>query len=104
MVLKEVQNKINKLGEGKEDAEKLVISLYEIIETQNKIIYELKNNYIRLENSIGLCENKIEQNEAYKRLCNLILNKIGTNPISALWFLYSIKKKIEEYNKKGNSI
>lgn len=100
MILEEIQQFIDHIDNGEVDKEGVLMltnALCDIIKTQNKIILELRNNYIRLENSMTLFEKNIEQNEAYKKLCNLILNKIDTNPITALWFLYSVKKKIAQY-------
>lgn len=70
------------------------------IKRQNQMILEFKNNYIRLENNIKLFESKVEYYSTYKKLCEIILDKTNKNPISAMWFLRSVRKKIEEFKKQ----
>lgn len=83
-----------------EELKEFISILQGIIKKQNEVIVEFKNSYIRLENNMKLIESKVEYYSAYKKLCEIILDKTSKGPISALWFLHSVRKKIEEFNKE----
>lgn len=84
-----------------EELKDLITMLQGIIKRQNQVILELKNSYIRLENNIKLIESNVEYYSIYKKLCEIILDKTNKNLISALWFLRSIRKKLEAFNKEN---
>jgi len=105
MVIEEFYALIDEMDlENTDDREKLikhVSALHTIIQKQNESILEFRNNYIRLENTIRAVEGRVEYYSTYKRLCEIILERINTSPIRALWFLYSVRKKITEFNKES---
>lgn len=105
MDLEELYNKIENIDindkMSKEELKELICLMHSIINEQNDIINEFKNKYIRLENNLELIEDKVQRVEVYKKLCDIILNKISINPISSWWFLYNLKKKILDYNDKS---
>lgn len=83
----------------KEELKATIERLVSVTKEQNNTIIDVQNNYIRLFNNYNLIQDKIENYNAYKRLCETILTKIDANPISALWFLYSVKRKIANFEK-----
>lgn len=83
-----------------EELKKLVLLLYGILKKQNELIYDFKNNYIKIDNKLKDLETKLEECKTYKKLCEMILDKIGGNPINSWWFLYQLKKKLLKYNEQ----
>lgn len=83
---------------GQEEMKELMIELCQIFKKQNIIISEYKNDYIRLKNRMNILEEELDECNIYKNLCNIILNRVNSNPISSLWFLYKLKKKIKKFN------
>ena len=81
------------------DLKKLISALYNIIKKQNEVIFEFRNRYIKLENCTTILEDKVKTYSSYKKLCDIILSKTETNPLSALWFLYTLKRKVKHINK-----
>lgn len=84
---------------NEEDFKNLLTALYSIVKKQNEVIFEFRNHFVRLNNCIDALEKKQHECSIYKKLCNIILDKIDKNPVSALWFLYSVRKKISQIEK-----
>ena len=97
MTLEQIYESIEKMNE--KELRRLIFLLCNTINTQNDIVFDFKNKYIRLENNLNMIEDKLEKCKVYKSFCNDILDKIEGNPITAWWFLHSLKKKITQYDK-----
>lgn len=103
MELKELYKPLKEVSIGEdtdvEDLKKMVMILNEIINKQYQIIIDYKNINIRLKNKLVFVEDRLKESENYNKLLNIILEKVKGNPIKAWHFIYSLKKKISQYNK-----
>ncbi len=104
MNLKGILQYLDNLIEENKDipAEKfvqIVNELASIVKKQDEILLDIKNSNIRLENRIKYIETELERSKVYKGIVDMMVSRIKKNPISALIYLYKVKKNIDKLSR-----
>ena len=94
MNIKDIE--LNSNGNEIEELKKIIMDFGNTIKNQNELIVTIKNQYIILENNFDNLKYKTEEYLQYKKLFEIIMKKINHNPISSLWFIYRVKKKLKQ--------
>lgn len=109
MTLQEILDYLNKIYEEKSEIsverfEEIIIELANVVKKQNDLLFEIKNSNIRLENKIKYIENELERSKIYKSIVDVMMEKIRSNPITALLYLYKVKANLDNFSRdKGDN-
>ncbi len=77
----------------------IINELAAVVKKQDEILLDIKNSNIRLENRIRYIETELEKSKVYKGIVDMMAARIRKNPLSALIYLYRVKKNIDKLGK-----
>lgn len=103
--LKEILDYLNKvIATGDEipleKFEEIILRLAEIVDNQSKLLTEIRNSNIRLENRLKYIETELVKCQIYKNIVETLIEKLNKNPILGLIYLYKIRANIKNFHKQ----